>query len=253
MTTTTTAIILAAGRGSRLDPGGNQTSFSKPLIRVAGRTLLGRTIDNCRAAGMKRIIVVTGYNAELVSAEARRLSRGDVETVFNADWQRSNGLSLYACRSRVNENFTLMMSDHIFDAGILRKMVSRTLPEGSVALGVDYKVESVFDIDDATKVNIIDGRIVAISKTLTEYNAIDCGVFHCTPAIFEALEIAMGDRGDCSLSQGMAVLGGRGRFQPFDIGGAWWQDVDTPDMMMQAAQLLESMAEPAYAQAALAG
>ncbi len=237
--TTTTAIILAAGRGSRLDPGGQVSAFSKPLIKVGGKSLLARTIDNCRLAGMQRILVVTGYNAELVSAEARRLSRGDVETVFNPLWERSNGLSLYACKDRVDGPFALMMSDHIFDPNILRRMVARGVRPDSVSLAVDFK--EVFDLDDATKVGIEGGRIVRISKALIDYDAIDCGVFHCTPAIFAALEEAMGARGDCSLSEGMMVLARRGAFLPFDIGDAWWQDVDTPDMMEEAMGLLASV------------
>ena len=49
-----TAIILAAGRGSRLDPQHGSTDFSKPLIKLGGVSLLERTVDNCRAAGAKR-------------------------------------------------------------------------------------------------------------------------------------------------------------------------------------------------------
>ena len=245
---TNTAIILAAGRGSRLDPGGHVSAYSKPLISVGGKTLLARTVENCRAAGLTRILVVTGYNAELVSAEARRLGR-DVETVYNPDWQKSNGLSLYACKDRVTGPFALMMSDHIFDAMILRRLVQKPLMPGSVALAVDYKVADVFDLDDATKVCVDAGRITSISKALTDYDAIDCGVFHCSTAIFGALEEAMAGKGDCSLSEGMLALARRGRFLPFDIGAAWWQDVDTPEMMWQAMELLKSVEIPAWPQA----
>jgi 1L-myo-inositol 1-phosphate cytidylyltransferase len=216
------------------------TAFSKPLITVEGKSLLARTVENCRQAGIARIIVVTGYNAELVTAEARRLGR-DIETVYNPLWQRSNGLSLYACKDRVDGPFALMMSDHIFDSSILRRLIARPATPGTVSLAVDYKIDDVFDLDDATKVGITDGLITRISKTLPTYDAIDCGVFHCTMAIFDALEQAMGPTGDCSLSEGMMILARRGRFKPFDIGHAWWQDVDTPEMMWKAAELLRDV------------
>ena len=228
-----------------MDPGGNPTAYSKPLITVGGKTLLARTVDSCRAAGVSRILVVTGFNAELVTAEARRISRGDVETVYNPDWRKQNGVSLYVCADRVDSDFLLMMSDHVFDPRILQGMAGHVPMPGSVTLAVDYKIHTVFDLDDATKVRIRDRRIVAISKHLAHFDAIDCGVFHCTPAIFDALETAMDEAGDCSLSDGMSVIGRRGRFFPFDIGSAWWQDVDTPDMMWNALAILERHERPA--------
>jgi choline kinase len=240
---TRSAVILAAGLGSRLAPEGGHEQYSKPLMVVGGQSLLERTIGCCRAAGVERILVVTGFRAELVEAEVARVDRGDLEVVHNPDWQRANGLSLYACRERLDHPFLLMMSDHLFDPSILADLAALAPPEGSVTLAVDRAIDQVFDLDDATKVVIEDGRIAAIGKELSDYNAIDCGLFLCTPAIFAALGQAREERGgDCSLSQGMQILGQRGRFLPFDIGGRWWQDVDTPEMLAHAASMLDRVA-----------
>jgi len=234
------AVILAAGLGSRLAVvGGGREEYSKPLMTVGGQTLLERTVGCCRAAGIERILVVTGFRAELVEAEVKRLDRGDLEAVRNPEWQKANGLSLWVCRALLREPFALMMSDHLFDPTILADMAAAQAPEGSVTLAVDSKVDSIFDLDDATKVQVEGGRIVAIGKQLERYNAIDCGLFLCTPAIFEALEEARAaNKGDCSLSQGMQIIGSRGRFLPFDIGARWWQDVDTPEMLAHATAML---------------
>ena len=234
-----TAIILAAGRGSRLDPSGGREDFSKPLIEVGGQTLLERTVDSCRLAGAQRILVVTGYRSDLVAGEARRIDRGDIETVYNPDWTKANGLSLYCCRDRVAEDFALMMSDHIFDPTILGDLMALDAPAGSVTLAIDCQIDRVFDLDDATKVRIENNRIVAISKKLEHYNAVDCGLFWCTTAIFDALHQVVSARGDCQLSEGMAIIGQRGLFLPFDIGNRWWQDVDTPHMLANAVAMLD--------------
>ena len=204
-------------------------------MTVGGQTLLERTVGCCRTAGARRILVVTGFRHELIEAEVARLTRGDVETVPNPDWTKANGLSLYVCRDRLTAPFALMMSDHVFDPSILTDLMALAPPAGSVTLAVDHKVDQIFDLDDATKVVVEDGRIVRISKTLPSYNAIDCGLFLCTPAIFDALAEVVARKGDASLSEGMAIIGGRGGFVPFDIGDRWWQDVDTPEMLAQAA------------------
>lgn len=233
-----TAIILAAGMGSRLAPSGAE-QFAKPLIRVGGQTLLERTVSACRQSGATRVVVVTGFRRELVEQEVARLDRGDLTTVHNPDWRRSNGLSLLACRDAVaDERFALMMSDHVFDPTILADLFGLHEPADSVTLAIDRKVDAVFDLDDATKVQLEGDRIVDIGKQLTRYNAIDCGLFLCTRSLFAALAEVHGERGDASLSEGMARIGRAGRFFGLDIGDRWWQDVDTPDMQDEAIRVL---------------
>jgi choline kinase len=64
-----TAVILAAGSGTRLRP----LTFSTPkcLLDVGGRTILARQLDRVRAAGIRRAVVVTGYLADQVEDHLR--------------------------------------------------------------------------------------------------------------------------------------------------------------------------------------
>ena len=133
-------------------------------------------------------------------------------------------------------DFLLTMSDHLFEASILDDLARLPSRDG-VTLAVDYRIEAVFDLDDATKVQVEDGRIVAIDKRLTTYNAVDCGLFRCSPRVFDALAEAQAG-GRMSLSDGMQGLGRRGLFHAMDIGTRWWQDVDTPEMAQEATARL---------------
>jgi len=232
------AVILAAGRGTRLAGDGDAESYAKPLMVVGGKSMLERCVAGCRAGGARRIIVVTGFRHALIEAEVARLDRGDLETVFNPAWTGSNGMSVWACRDHVAAPFALMMSDHVFDPSILRDLLALDPPPGSVTLAVDRKIAEVFDLDDATKVRIEGDRIVEIHKALASYNAVDCGLFLCTPAVFPALGEVVARKGDTTLSEGLEIIGARGQFLPFDIGDRWWQDVDTPEMLDQAAREL---------------
>ena len=59
-----TAIILAAGKGERLKP--LTTQIPKPLITVAGKTLLQRNIDCLDQSGIKRLLsMVQGWEIKL--------------------------------------------------------------------------------------------------------------------------------------------------------------------------------------------
>jgi NDP-sugar pyrophosphorylase family protein len=61
-------------------------------------------------------------------------------------------------------------------------------------------------------------------------------MFLCSPSIFDVLESAKTE-GNCSLSDGMRMLGRAGRLRAFDIGDAAWQDVDTPEALIYAESI----------------
>jgi hypothetical protein len=62
------AVILAAGRGSRL--GDLTRNHPKPFLPLAGVPLLDRLLASLRSAGVETVTVVTGYRASLVAAHA---------------------------------------------------------------------------------------------------------------------------------------------------------------------------------------
>ena len=85
------------------------------------------------------------------------------------------------------------------------------------------------------KVQTKDNLIVAIGKNLENYNAIDTGIFLCPEIMFEYLRRALKDD-DCSLADGVRLMAEDGKALAIDIGEAWWQDVDTPEMLARAEQ-----------------
>jgi L-glutamine-phosphate cytidylyltransferase len=65
------AILLAAGRGSRL--GALTSDRPKALVEFNGRSLLSRTVAHLRTAGIKEIGIVAGYRRNMLDAFADRL------------------------------------------------------------------------------------------------------------------------------------------------------------------------------------
>ncbi len=102
-------------------------------------------------------------------------------------------------------------------------------------LAIDRKIDSIFDLDDAMKVQTENNLIVGIGKKLENYNAIDTGIFLCPEIMFDYLRRALKD-GDCSLADGVRLMAADGKALAIDIGEAWWQDVDTPEMLQRAEQ-----------------
>ena len=74
-----TAMVLAAGLGTRMRPLTEATA--KPLIEVAGRSMIDRLLDNLTLAGVQRVIVNVHWCADLV--EAHLQDRQDLQIVIS--------------------------------------------------------------------------------------------------------------------------------------------------------------------------
>lgn len=225
---TPNAIILAAGYGSRL----SERAVSKPLARVCGMPLIEIGVRQALAAGVARVVVVTGHEAQALEREVAALAdrlAADIRCVRLDDWSRPNGWSVLAGASAVEGQFLLMMADHVFGDGLLARLAQQSLDGCDVVLATDRVDNPLIDPEDATWVALGEGaRITQIGKLIAHYDAVDCGAFlanhELAAAILEA--IAQGKAG--SLSEGMQVLADRARAATMDIGGAWWIDVDDP-------------------------
>jgi len=232
-------LIVAAGMGGRL----RQRGQSKPLVPVNGVRLLERVITRARSAGVERFFVVSGYRGEEVRAALDVFSAREaipIVHVSNDEWQRGNGVSVLKARPFLDGPFLLSMCDHLVDPDILRDLIASTLEPDTVTLAVDFNVAgSINDLDDVTRVMCSNGRIVHIGKVIREFNAIDTGVFLCTPVIFDALEVSQA-AGDDSISGAMNVLAREDRARVFDIQGRLWLDVDDPATLDKAETLLNA-------------
>ena len=236
MLDTKLALILAAGNGSRI--AARSGEGPKPLVQVNGTPLLEHVMTRAGDAGIERFVIVVGYRGQAIKEwyERQPLPGVQVTWIENPDYQKENGFSVLSARKAIHENFLLLMSDHIFEPEAARSLLRQPLDQDEVILAIDRNIDRIFDLDDATKVRLEQDRIVEIGKWLRTYNALDTGMFLCSPALFGWLEKAAAN-GNCSLSDGMRLMAAEGKFRGFDIGDAHWQDVDTPAALDHAEQV----------------
>ena len=238
MTPISEAVILMAGSGSRLR--GSDETFLKQFVPVLGRPLICYTMDALVHAGIKKVNFVVGYERERMIAKLKPLIPPGLEPCFieNPDWQKQNGISLLAVANHMTSPFLLTMSDHLFDESIVDLLIDSSDP-GLLNIAVDRKLGSIFDLDDAMKVQARGNQIVAIGKHLRDYDAIDTGLFVCSVEVFDYVERAKRND-DCSLADGVRLMASEDKACAVDIGDAWWQDIDTIAMLACAETQLRS-------------
>ncbi len=232
------AVILAAGRGQRLH--GEAQEELKPLTRLLGLSLLERAALTCQEVGVTDCYVVVGYQQERLATHIAQVARRytmRLQAVVNPQWEAGNGTSALAVEPYMTEPFLLLMCDHVFEAPILRCLLEAAQTSEASLLAVDYRIDQIFDPDDATKVQLCQQAITAIGKELTTYDAVDTGLFYCRPALFEALRQSQA-AGDDSLTGGIRCLIAADSMQAVPIGERFWIDVDTAESLTYAQHML---------------
>src|ERR1700747_2635614 len=227
------SLILAAGNGTRIRTISGD--LPKPLVDFRGKPIIEHIVQRAHQAGIERFVIVVGYRSALIRDwfEDRSL---DVSVTFveNPDYHKANGVSALKARNEIRENFLLLMADHLFESETAETLIQQPLAPDEVILAVDPNIDRIFDLDDATKVLRNSDRIVDIGKEIALYDALDTGMFLCSPALFDRLEAAAAKDGNCSLSDGMRQLIRERRLRALEIGEAQWQDLDTPEALAYA-------------------
>lgn len=116
------AVIMAAGKGSRL--GSYTTNLPKSLLPLndSGKTLLDYNLNILDSIGIKRILLVTGFNSALL--EQHTSSNKKVEIIYNPFWNHCNVLgSLYMALDHIKEDFLFLHADTLADAKIWQMLV----------------------------------------------------------------------------------------------------------------------------------
>ncbi|GAA5522413.1 phosphocholine cytidylyltransferase family protein [Aliifodinibius salicampi] len=110
-----TAIILAAGKGTRLRPLTNNTP--KCMVPVDGKPLLGRQLDLLTQLGIEKNIVVTGYLEEKI-ADPR------ITKVHNTEYDTTNMVySLFCAKNYLSGDVIVAYGDIIYSEQVLQKLL----------------------------------------------------------------------------------------------------------------------------------
>ena len=132
------AIIVAAGRGSRLGP--KTEEIPKCMVPIAGRPILHHQLDALAGAGVRDVVVVRGYRGTLIDG-----GRHPLRFVDNPEWERNNILA------------SLMYATHEMDSGFFFSY-SDIVYAPEVATRLAQVAHAAHDDDSASAALVVDRR-----------------------------------------------------------------------------------------------
>ncbi|MBT8181234.1 MAG: phosphocholine cytidylyltransferase family protein [Eudoraea sp.] len=156
------AVILAAGKGSRL--GEYTRDLPKSLLKLdREKTLLDYNLDILNQFDLDRILIITGYNSELIESHVNGAS--NIEIIYNPFWNHCNVLgSLYMGMNQLNDDFLFLHADTLADKEIWESLVGCS---GDMVLPFQRKECG----DEEMKVLIKEQKLIRISKEISPIDA----------------------------------------------------------------------------------
>jgi L-glutamine-phosphate cytidylyltransferase len=240
------AIILSAGKGSRLLP--LTADRPKCLIELSGKTLLEWQLDALFAIGISEAVIVTGFHDWLVDEIAGR--REGVRTLFNPFYHVADNLgSVWLARPEFDCDLLLLNGDTLISPPLLGKV----LAADGAAITITIDEKEVYDADDMKVLR--DGtRLLRIGKALEpgNYNAESIGLLAFRgdgPRQFSDQVEKMMRLPDATrrwyLRAIDALATGGTEVQTVSIKGEDWQEVDFPEDLEKATALTARWAKAA--------
>ncbi len=236
------AIIYAAGRGTRL-----QSDSPKILLEFGGRTLLEWHALRLGEAGVRELVLVTGYLREQIAALLPGIrSQYDlaVREIINPRFQEGSLLSLKVSLPEIedsSEPLLLMDADVFYPTEMLNRLIGSA---HGTALLLDRNFST--DDDDPMLVPVKNGRPIDFRKQWSgdaDFVGESIGFFKIAPADFPVLiqETQARSRGaSCADSYDdvlrTMVLAGRFRYE--DVTGLRWIEIDFPADVIHARKEL---------------
>ena len=219
------AIILAAGKGTRLRPF--TESIPKPLLAVQGRPILDWIIG--ALPPVDRLIVVVNYLAEQIEAYLAEQQHVRNWTTVRQTEPRGTGDALMSCRDAVTSDRVMVLNgDDLIGKADLARLSQ--VPMGILAHSVDAP-ESFGILFRKVGSNLLE-KVVEKPQGLTAPQSANIGAYLFPRSVFD-LALPLSPRGEYEITDAVSQLASAGAFEVVEAN--YWLPIGTVEQW-QAAQ-----------------
>jgi UDP-N-acetylglucosamine diphosphorylase/glucosamine-1-phosphate N-acetyltransferase len=229
-----TAVVLAAGEGTRLRP--LTRNRPKPMLPAANRPILEYVFDALVAADVRRIVVVVGYKRGRVQDHFGPTYDGvDLEYVTQRK-QLGSGHALLQAREAVDGPALVVNGDRVIDANIVQDVCNEFEDSGEPSMAVLERPET----SQYGAVVLHEGDVAKlVEKPETdEYRLINAGVYAFESSVFAAIDETDRSDGELALTDTIAGLMDNGRVRGVRTEGMWVDATYPWDLLTVADEVL---------------
>jgi dTDP-glucose pyrophosphorylase len=243
MTKIEKAVILAAGRGTRMRE--LTADLPKPMIEVRGKPVLQYVVEGLRDAGARRFLIVVGYRAEAVQNFFGDGSRSQIEIQYATQvTQDGTGRVVELARNfAANSPFVLAYGDILVDPANYQRVVDLADDVEaliSVTRGEDVSKGGAVFVNEQMELVDLREKPKPGEPTSPWYNA---GLYAFRPSIFDfTAKLRPSPRGEYELTDAIRELAQSGKLRggravkALELTGEW-ADVRDPEILAKLNQL----------------
>lgn len=233
------AVVLAAGEGTRMRP--LTANLPKPLLLVAGKPFLRHTLEAVRAAGIKEVTVLIGWQGQRIRESFGRGEELGLSITYEEQAQRlGTAHAIGSLRAHVDGPFLSLNGDIVVSGEALKEMVA----QHRKARGPMMAVAEVPDPQAYGVVEVDDGKVVGLEEKprSPKSHLINAGIYVFDTDIFSLIDkTPKSSRGEYEITDTIRTLMASEDVHAFRLPGEWI-DVGRPwDLLRANATLLKSL------------
>ncbi|WP_042666561.1 bifunctional sugar-1-phosphate nucleotidylyltransferase/acetyltransferase [Haloferax sp. ATB1] len=217
------AILLAAGRGTRMRPLSNEVP--KPMLTVAGQPIVGHTAEAAVEAGADELVMVVGYGQEAVREHFGSSYRGVPVSYVEQDEQQGTADAVRAAEEYIDGAFAVLYGDNLYD------------PDG---------IDSLFDAAPSIAsirvpnpgnygvLNVADGAVAEIVEKpdAPRNDLVNAGAYVFPAEARDMLDVPLSERGERELTDVLDRVIDEFNVSPVTLDR--WMDVGRPWELLEA-------------------
>jgi UDP-N-acetylglucosamine diphosphorylase/glucosamine-1-phosphate N-acetyltransferase len=238
------AVILAAGKGTRLDP--ITSTVPKPMIPIGGKPLLEHALLYLRDVGVQEILIIVGYKEEIIKNYfGNGLSKLNVKIEYATQLEHLGTAHAvgFAKDFVGDDDFLLMYGDLLTDPQVFKEVLEiykKSSCEGLITL---------FEVNNPQEYGIISLNKEAYVEKITEKPSVDlnlgnlanAGIFIFNPLIFKAIELTeLSIRNEYEFTDSMQIMINqlKGKIKGYVIKDLFWSDIGLPWHLLEANEFI---------------
>ena len=231
-----TAVVLAAGEGTRLRP--LTRNRPKPMLPAANRPILEHVLDALVDAGIEKLVLVVGYRRERVQNYVGPTYRDVPVEYVVQEKQLGSGHALLQARSAVSEPLVVVNGDRLIEAASVQAVAER-FERGDRAAAM-----AVIERDDPSRYGVVelDGDRVAdlVEKPDTsDTRLINAGIYAFGDSVFSEVEETPRESGELAITETITRLVDRREVTGVTIEGSWVDATYPWDLLSVASEVFE--------------